>query len=233
MKIQAIKTRIFKPREKLLPFLESCFPPVKEKTILVVTSKIVALSEGRAVKKIDENTKLKIIKRESQFVLPTKLVYLTIKDGLVMANAGVDESNGNGQIIMLPKNSFRAAVKIRSYFKKKYKLKNLGVIITDSRTAPLRAGITGVALGYAGFKGLKNYRRRLDIFGRPFKYSRVDVADSLAAAAVLCLGEGDEQQPIAVITDAPVEFRDRINKNELKIDIKEDMYGPMFEAVKK
>lgn len=232
MKIQAIKTRIFKPREKLLPFIESYLPLIEEKTILVITSKIVALSEGRVVKKIDEGTKLKIIKRESEFVLPTKYVYLTIKDGLVMANAGVDESNANGQIILLPKDSFQAAETIRNYFKKKYHLKNFGVLITDSRCLPLRAGIAGVALGYAGFKGLKDYRRRKDIFGRPFKYSRVDVADSLATAAVLCMGEGDEQQPLVIISDTLVQYADKINKNELKIDIKEDIYGPMFKAMK-
>lgn len=233
MKIQAIKTRIFKPKENLLKFIDNHLPAIEEKTILIVTSKIVALSQGRVVKKIDESTKLKIIKRESEFVLSTKLVYLTIKDSLIMANAGVDESNGNGQIIMLPKDSFKAAAKIRNYFKKKYRLKNLGVIITDSRTAPLRAGITGAALGYAGFKGLKDYRQRLDIFGRPFKYSRVDVADSLAAAAVLLMGEGDERQPLAIISHAPVEYVDKTDKNELKIDIKEDMYGPIFKAIRK
>jgi len=233
MKIQAIKTRIFKPGEKLLPFIESYVPAIKEKAILVVTSKIVALAEGRIIKKFDEKTKLAIIKRESDFVLPTKFVYLTIKDGVIMANAGIDESNADGQIILLPKDSFKAANEIRNYFRKKYQLKNLGVIITDSRCLPLRAGIVGVALGYAGFKGLKDYRQRRDIFNRPFKYSRVDVADSLATAAVLCMGEGSEKQPLAIISGAPVQYADRINKNELKIDIKEDLYGPMFKAMRK
>ncbi len=232
MKIQAIKTRIFNPKEKLLPFIAGYLPKIKEKTILVITSKIVALAEGRFTKKNNKNTKLEIIKQESDFVLPTKYVYLTIKDNQIMANAGVDESNADGQIILLPKNSFKTAAKIRNYFKKKYKLKNLGVIITDSRCLPLRAGIVGVAVGYAGFKGLKDYRKRLDIFGRPFEYSRVDVADSLATATVLLMGEGDEKQPLAVITDAPVEYSNRINKNELKIDVKEDMYGPMFKIFK-
>lgn len=232
MKVKAIKTRIFKPKENLLLFIASYLPKIIEGSILVVTSKIVALSEGRFAQKVDENTKAEIIKRESDFVLPTKHVYLTIKNGLIMANAGVDESNADGWLILLPKNSFKTAEKIRSYFKKKHGLKNLGVIITDSRCLPLRAGITGVALGYAGFKGLKDYRRLLDIFGQPFKYSRVDVADSLATAAVLLMGEGDERRPLAIITGAPVEYCDKIDKNELKINIEEDMYGPIFKTLK-
>ncbi|MDD4900977.1 MAG: coenzyme F420-0:L-glutamate ligase [Patescibacteria group bacterium] len=233
MRIKAIKTRIFKPREKLLLFIASYLPKIKDKTILVVTSKIVALSQGRLVDKVDEKTKMRIIRQESDFVLPTKYVCLTVKDGQVMANAGVDESNGNGRLILLPKDSFKAAAKIRSHFKKKYRLKNLGVIITDSRCLPLRSGITGMAIGYAGFQGLKSYARGgQDIFGRLFEYSRVDVADSLATAAVLLMGEGDERQPLAVITGAPVAFCKKTDWQELKIDIREDMYGPMFKALK-
>jgi coenzyme F420-0:L-glutamate ligase len=231
MKIKAIKTRIFQPREDLLIFIAKYLPAIPDKSILVITSKIVALAEGRLIKKINERTKVEIIKKESDFVLKTKSVSLTIKDGLVMANAGVDESNGNGWIILLPKDSYKSAANLRRYFMAKYHLKKLGVIITDSRCLPLRAGITGVALGYAGFKGLKRYQKKLDIFGRPFKYSRVDVADSLATAAVLCMGEGAERQPLALISGAPVEYADWIDKNELKIDIKEDLYGPLFRKI--
>ena len=211
-----------------MPFIVNYLPAVKENTILVVTSKIAALAEGRVVKKVDEKTKMEIIKRESELAVPAKYVCLTIKDGLVMANAGIDESNANGQIILLPKDSFRTAALIRKFFKKKFRLKNLGVIITDSRCSPLRAGITGVALGYAGFKGLKDYRKRLDIFGRPFKYSRVDVADSLAAVAVLLMGEGNERRPLALISEAPVVFTEKINKKELIISPAEDIFYPLL-----
>jgi coenzyme F420-0:L-glutamate ligase/coenzyme F420-1:gamma-L-glutamate ligase len=232
MKIKAIKTVIFPPGGNLLLFIAKYLPKISDRSILVVTSKIVALSEGRFVTKTDEAAKEKIIRQESDLVIPTKYVYLTIKDGVVMANAGVDESNGNGRIILLPKDSFVAATKIRNWLKKKYQIKNVGVIVSDSHCLPLRAGITGVALGYAGFKGLKNYQGQLDIFGRPFQYSRVNVADSLVTAAVLCMGEGREKQPLALITNAPVEYTERINKEELKIDIKEDIYGPLFRKIK-
>jgi coenzyme F420-0:L-glutamate ligase len=232
MKIKAIKTNIFKPNDNLISFIEKYFPSVSEKSILVITSKIVALAEGRLVKYIDEKNKAKIIKQESDSVIKTKYVYLTIKNGEAMANAGIDESNADGNLILLPKNSYITATKIRKYFCTKYKLKDLGVIITDSRCLPLRAGVVGVALGYSGFKGLKEYRGKTDIFKRPFVYERVDVVDSLATAAVLCMGEGNERMPLAIINDAPVEYTERMNKNELKIDIKEDLYGPLFRKIK-
>jgi len=116
---------------------------------------------------------------------------------------------------------------------KKFKIKNLGVLITDSRLFPLRAGIVGAAIGYAGFKGVKDYRGTGDIFGRILKLSRTDIADSLATAAVVCMGEGREQQPLALITDAPVVFTEKVNKKELYIDPREDLYQPLFEKIKK
>lgn len=233
MIIKTIKTKIFRPKDNLFLFIEKYFPKIEEESILAITSKIVALAENRVVVKKDENTKKDIIAKESEVVLRTKYATLTIKDGVAMTSAGVDESNGDGKIILLPRDSFKTALLVRKYFCKKYKLKNLGVIITDSRSMPLRPGITGVALGYAGFKGLKKYKDRVDIFGRPFKFSRVDVADSLAASIVFCMGEGDEQMPLAIIRKAPVEYISKVDRNELKIKIEEDMYGPIFEKVLK
>ncbi len=98
---------------------------------------------------------------------------------------------------------------------------------------PLRAGIVGVALGYAGFKGILDYRGTKDMFGRIMKVSRTDIADSLATSAVLCMGEGREQQPLALILGAPIIFTKKINKKELMINPKEDLYLPLFGSILK
>ncbi len=233
MEIKAIKTRVFKPNENLLSFIEKNIPKLRDGSVLVVTSKIVALSEGRVENIEDDKTRERLIKAESQWAMRTKYTWLTIKDNMVMSSAGIDESNANGKIILLPRDSFLAAAKIRTWLKKKYQLKNIGVIITDSRLLPLRAGIVGIALGYAGLKGIRDYRGKSDIFGRHLKLSRTDVVDSLATAAVLVMGEGAEKQPLAIITGAPVEFKDKINRHELDIDIKEDLYRPLFEKIGK
>jgi dihydrofolate synthase / folylpolyglutamate synthase len=145
-----------------------------------------------------------------------------------MASAGIDESNADEKLILLPKDSFKTASWLLRKLQQAYGVKQLGVIITDSRTMPSRLGITGVAVGYAGFKGIKDYRGEPDIFGRKFKFSRVNVADSLATAAVLMMGEGRERQPLAVIKNPPIEFGGRVYRNELRIDIKDDMYRPLF-----
>lgn len=228
MIIQPIKTRIFREREDLLAFVLEHIPKLKERSVLVITSKIVALAEGRTSSSTDEKTKERLIKAESEFAIKTKYVWLTIKDGSVMASAGIDESNADGKLILLPKDSWKSAEIIRKQLMKKFRLKELGIIITDSRTIPLRAGVSGIATGYAGFRGVKSYIGKKDIFGRGFAFSRTDVADSLATAAVLVMGEGAERHPLALVTKGPIEFCARTKKSELYIDPAEDMYKPLF-----
>jgi F420-0:gamma-glutamyl ligase len=232
MKITPLRTGIFKEGENLVAFIRKNVKKLPERSVLVVTSKIVALSERRTAIAKNEKEKEQWIKKESQWAMRTKYVWLTIRDGLVMASAGIDESNANGKLILLPKDSFKAAANLQKQLRKIYKVRELGLLITDSRIFPLRNGVVGVALGYAGFKGIKDYRGTPDLFGRKFHFSKTDVADSLATAAVLPMGEGRERQPLAIITGAPIEFTDRVNRKELEIDIKEDLYQPLFAKIK-
>ncbi len=233
MKIQVIKTRVFNEGEDLLEFILKYLKKIPENSVLVVTSKIVALSERRTAICKNKSEKIKLINRESSFAIKTKYTWLTIKDNTVMASAGVDESNANGKIILLPKDSFKSAEFLRKKIIKKFNLKNFGILITDSRLMPLRTGVVGVALGYAGFNGIRNYIGKKDIFGRKLKMSRTDVSDSLATSAVLCMGEGNEQQPLSLITDAPIIFNKKINRKELIINPKDDLYAPFFRNIKR
>jgi coenzyme F420-0:L-glutamate ligase len=233
MQVRPVKTRIFEERENLADFVVRHIPRAKEGSIVVVTSKIVALAEGRTALIEDEGTREKVIRAESDFAIRTMYTWLTLKDGLLMSSAGVDESNADGKLILLPKDSFKAAAKLRRELMKRYKVKRLGVLIPDSRVMALRAGAVGMAMGYAGFRGIRDYRGTPDIFGRTMKVSRTNVPDSLSSAAVLVMGEGAERQPLAVIEGAPVEFVERVNRKELSIPPEHDMYRPFFEQVAK
>lgn len=233
MIIKPIKTTIFKEKQNLLDFLIEHLPKLHEGDVVVITSKIVALAEGRTVEIKNEKTRENVIKDESQYMMRTPYTWLTIKDDTVMSSAGIDESNANGKIILLPKDSFKSAASLRRKLMKHFKLKKLGIIISDSRLLPLRGGITGIALGYAGFRGQRRYQGTEDLFGRKLRLSRTDVADSLATAAVLDMGEGAERQPLAVIRQAPVEYINNVNRKELWIDPKEDLYQPLFERIKR
>lgn len=233
MQVRALKTRIFREGEDLERFITTHIRRLPERSVLVVTSKIVALAEGRTVPGGgNDRIRTRLIKQESDVAIRTKYTWLTVKDGAVLASAGIDESNANGKFILLPKDSYATAARLRMSLKRRYKIKKLGVLITDSRLLPLRSGAVGIALGYAGFKGKRDYRGAKDMFGRVFHVSQTDVADSLATAAVLEMGEGKERRPLAVITEARVDFCERVSRRELAIDWRDDVYAPLFRAVR-
>jgi coenzyme F420-0:L-glutamate ligase len=222
MKVQPIKTKLFREGASLPDFVLSHIPRLKNGSVVVVSSKIVSLSEGRTA---DPKDRVRLIKKEATYAVKTKKVWLTEKDGILMANAGIDESNGNGKIILLPKDSYASAAKLRVVLKKKFKVKNLGVIISDSVVMPRRKGVVGVALGYAGFKGVRDYKGKKDLFGRKFAFASSNIADSLATAAVVTMGEGNERRPIAVVENAALVFAEKVDKKEVIMPGKEDMFS--------
>ena len=231
MKLTPIKTKIFKEGESLPLFIKTHLPKVNDGSVLVVSSKIAALAERRTLPAMTEKEFEAIIKKESSYALKTAVCYFTIKDGMVMTNAGVYRSNSRGgKIILLPRDSYKTAAKLRAELKKIYKIKTLGIIITDSMILPLRAGVIGAAVGYSGFKGVKNYVGEKDIFGRKLKTTMTDIADSLSAAATLLMGEADEKTPLCLIENAPVIFVNKDKKNEIKYPLKNDLYYPFLKG---
>lgn len=241
MKITSIKTcKITTKNKNLYAILDKYILALKERAVLVVTSKIVAIGEERIVK-IGDIEKDALVKREADYFLPPEEnpyhLYLTIKRNLLVPTAGVDESNGNGYYILWPKDPQKSANLIRQYLKKKFSLKRVGVIITDSKTTPQRWGVTGIAIAHSGFAALNDYRGKPDLFGRKFTATQVNVMDGLATAAVLAMGEGNEQTPLAIIEDIPfVRFQQRNptlkELRNLKIAIKDDLYAPLLRSVR-
>jgi putative folate metabolism gamma-glutamate ligase len=207
--------------------------------VLAVTSKVVALCQGRVVR-VGAADKQHLIETEADYFLPPDQnryqVTLTIKDNILIPSAGIDESNSDHHYVLWPHDPQGTADAIRAYLCRRFDIRYAGVIITDSKTTPLRWGVTGVAVAHSGFLALNDYIGRSDLFGRTLRMTKVNVADALAAAAVLVMGEGDEQTPLAVISDVPfVQFQDR-NPTEpelqdLRIAIEDDLYAPLLKGV--
>lgn len=240
MQIKSLKT------EKILPFKQDIFSvldkylaEMPEHSILAVTSKIVAICEGNVIKK-GEAEKDEITKKEADFYLPSKLnnygFMLTIKNGILTPTAGIDESNGNGYYVLWPENPQQSANEILDYLKSRFKRTEIGVVITESKTTPLRWGTTGVAIAHSGFLALKDYIGKPDIFGVEMRVTKANLMDALAAAAVLIIGEGAEQTPLALIEDLPfIEWQHHHPTKEeldgLKIDISDDLYAELLQSV--
>lgn len=214
----------------MLAFITEEIPEIREGSILVIASKVVALAEGQVVALPSKRELNTLIQRVSDAALKTKYVWLTRKDGMIMANGGIDESNADGKLVLLPEQPYVSARQLHQALKKHYRLKKLGVLITDSCPLPLRSGVAGFALGYAGFKGLRDYQGKKDLFGRTLRMTRTNIADGIAAAAGVVMGEGAERQPLVVVTKAPVVFTNKAPGKEIMMPMREDMYYPLFKS---
>ncbi len=244
MRVRAIKTRLLHPpQDDLYEAFQRAVKRVPERSVVAIASKVVSIHQGRCVPKERYPHKDELIRREADRYLPRHAVpkgyaVLTIKHNILIPSAGIDASNAGEYYILWPKRPQVTAKELWQWIRKTYHVKDVGVIITDSHTVPMRRGVLGIALGYYGFRPLNDYRQTRDLFGRKFKVSTTNVADALATAAVFATGEGTEQTPIAVITDIPsVQFtsrpyQPRDKRQRFSINWQEDLYGPLLKRIK-
>jgi len=240
MNITAIKTRaVTAGILSLTDLLDESINSLDDGSVIVITSKVVSLCEN-AVVPMDSVNREDLIVQEADLYLPKTLSryghHFSIKYNTLIASAGIDESNGDRQYVLWPRDPWRSANEARAYLRQKFGLQNVGVIISDSTCQPLRLGTIGISIAHSGFAALKNYIDQPDIFGRPFDVSRANIANGLASAAVVTMGEGAEMTPIAILSDLPfVDFQDHNptpeELAELNIAMEEDLFYPFFSAV--
>jgi putative folate metabolism gamma-glutamate ligase len=236
MYIEAIKTHRIHLNESLFDVLDCYLPLLQEGSLIAVTSKIISLSQGRVVSK-ETCSKEDLIRQEADAVAETTFlpygIFLTIKNNILIPSAGIDDSNSEGNFILYPQDLQKTAASLWSYVRAKHNLKSLGILITDSHTTPLRRGVTGIALGWCGFEPLYSYIEKPDIYENPLRVTQANLLDGLAAAAVLVMGEGNEQTPLALITNAPkMTFLSRPPTLEeeatFSIPMEDDLYAPLL-----
>jgi coenzyme F420-0:L-glutamate ligase len=210
--------------------------------ILVISSKFVSMSErslidlknvkvskkARALAlkfKMDERI-AQVALQESDYVvsgIPGFL--LTINDGMIAPNAGIDKSNcPQGKIVLYPKDSFKTANKLRRKFLKKYGIK-IGIVISDSRLMPTRIGCTGIAVGVSGFDPVDDERGKTDLYGKKLNVTFRATADCLATLGVFVMGESNESIPLVVIRGANVRETERsLSMKDMTVNPKIDIY---------
>ncbi len=243
MIVKSYKTHKIKVGDDLFKILDKYLPPLSENSVVAITSKIISICQGDVVRDDGKINKEELIKQEADYYIESDLetpygkIFLTRKEGHIVFSAGIDESNADGNFILWPKNLQATTNKIWAYLREKNKIKNLGIIITDSRLTPARTGVIGFTITWCGFKPFNEESGKLDLFGREIKFTNVNVIESLAASAALVMGEIAEQSPLAVITEVPfVQFQNRIPTNQELSDvawpIEKDMYGPLLTSVK-
>ena len=194
--------------------------------VLALASKIVSKAEGRLVRlekveptpealevaaRCDKDPRLvQVILDESESVsrLRPGLLIVRHRLGFVCANAGVDRSNvkvgadGEELVLLLPADPDRTAEALRQQLQQA-SAAQVAIVIVDSHGRPHRMGTVGVAIGAAGLPALEDWRGRDDLFGRPLQHTEVGLADQIASAASLLLGQAAEATPVVLLRGVP------------------------------
>lgn len=216
---------------------------LRDDDVLVLAQKIVSKAEGRLVRLSTVEVTaaaaalaqvtgkdprlMELMLRESREVLRAKADVIVVEHrlGFVMANAGIDQSNvpgGDEAALLLPESPQRTCEEVRAGIARTIRV-DCGVVINDSFGRAWRNGVTGVALGVAGIPALANLCGQTDRFGRPLRITQVAVADEVAAAASLMMGQAGEGCPIVHLRGVPY-GRSSGNVGALLRDKAEDMF---------
>lgn len=195
--------------------------------VLVIAQKIISKAEGRLVKletivpspqasklarEVEKDPRVvELILRESHQILRTRpgLIVVEHRRGFVCANAGIDQSNIQGeedQVLLLPEDPDRSAEQLRASLVEKSDAQ-IGVIIADSHGRAWRLGTVGVAIGVAGVPALVDLRGKPDLYQRKLQITEIGLADELSSAASILMGQADEAQPVVHVRGLPYPLR--------------------------
>ncbi len=187
--------------------------------VLVVTHKIISKAEDR-YRNLEDVTPspralelaaatgkdaalVEVILSESREVLRSRreLLITEHRSGVVVANAGVDRSNvpgGRERVLLLPEDPDASSAALRVALHERFGV-DIAVVVSDSAGRAWRNGVVGLALGAAGLPALQDLRGKNDLEGRPLEVTQVGLADEIASAAELLMGEADEGRPAVLV----------------------------------
>lgn len=208
----------------ILDALARCGEALRDGDVLVLAQKIVSKAQGRLVPlasvqpsaralqlaaETDKDPRiLELMLRESTAILRTRrdVVVVEHRSGFVMANAGIDQSNvqqhGDGVALLLPHDPDASCATLRAALHAATGA-DIAVLIIDSHGRAWRQGTVGVAIGAAGMPALLDLRGHADRHGRELRITQVGLADELAAAASLLMGQAAEGRPLVLARGVP------------------------------
>jgi len=217
---------------------------IRNRDLVVIGQKAVSKAEGRIIDINDVSPSARAVKiakktgksrgfvdivlRESTKVLRADkdAFIVRTKLGSTCLNAGVDKSNvkGNSTYALLPQDPDASARRLRKRIRQ-LTGKKVGVVICDTRSRPFRKGQIEESIGIAGLNPLIDYRGQKDLFGYTLRFKNVAIADELASAAELVMGQGRERTPVAIIRGLTrIRFQDRASSKILAVNGEDDLF---------
>lgn len=209
----------------LINALQAAETQLEDGDVVAISSKYAAISEGRVVAMADVQVTpeaqalaqryhmnaviVQLVMQEADHIFGgIEGFLLTVKDGILSPNAGLDRSNiPNGYVVLFPKDPYALAAHIRQEIQTRLGV-TVGVILTDSWLMPGRLGTSGVALATAGFNPIQDERGKEDLFGNPMQVTQRGLADAICVCAQMVMGERDEATPIAIVRNSGVPMTD-------------------------
>jgi coenzyme F420-0:L-glutamate ligase/coenzyme F420-1:gamma-L-glutamate ligase len=213
----------------ILQALDATQQTLQPRDVLVVAQKIVSKDEGRSVdlrsvtpseraihyaEAVGKDARLvELILSESTEVVRHRPGVLIVAHrlGFVMANAGIDISNvgpeGEQRPLLLPLDPDRSCREIRERLRERTGV-DVAVLVIDSLGRAWRNGTVGTAIGVSGLPALVDLRGQPDLFGRALQSTEIGLADELAAAASLVMGQAGEGCPVVLARGVPYQRRE-------------------------
>jgi coenzyme F420-0:L-glutamate ligase / coenzyme F420-1:gamma-L-glutamate ligase len=215
---------LIQPGQPLLPIIADALAdsdyPLADGDILVLAQKIVSKSENRfrdlatvvptaaareyaATCGKDPRFIQAVLDESSAVVRCVPNVFIVRhRRGFILANAGIDQSNidtaGGELVLLLPEEPDRSAALLRQQIRDAWGV-DVGVVISDSFGRPWRLGTTGVCIGCAGVEPIRDQRGSNDLYGRTLQVTQPAIADQIAGAACLLMGEASEGRPLVIL----------------------------------
>jgi coenzyme F420-0:L-glutamate ligase len=214
--LRPIRVRPMDSEFDVVELIDDRIGDLRDGDVLVISSKFLAVSEGRVVKLSTVRAGAMAVELGERYRMDPKLCELVLresdelvggipgfimgtKDGLLTPNAGIDKSNvRHGSVVLYPRRADVSAWRIREALRFS-KGVSVGVVVCDSRLSPTRRGTTGVAVAASGIEAVLDMRGRADLFGNVLKVTAQAVADDLSSAAEILMGESDEATPMVLV----------------------------------
>ena len=239
---------LIEPNDNLAEIIFKCIKNnnilVEDYDVIVIAQKVISKSENRyvdldtvkvskeaqdlALKLNKDKGLVQLIMNESKKILSTEKNVIIVEHllGFININAGIDQSNipqDKNLALLLPEDPSKSAKDLQIKLSEMLD-KNISIIISDSMTRPYRSGVINFALASHNIQSLLDLKGKKDLYGNKLKGTEVAVADELASAAGLLMGQSDEKKPVILIKGFNKSTYQLNNSFDLIVSENDDLY---------